>query len=199
MRTSYWDRCHTNFHENIPFYEGGGRYVGRHVVGGIVGGRYLGCRYSQVGLAYYDTIIHLQNLVKLFKKYWDCDLNFGSIFFYDTHIDQMLIFEDVWIVATTQTAKYGRFDKTSLVQYTSGWCRFGVVHVKHACATTNHHISCMCQPTRAWSLVRSHYLSKFKKIASKCKAAFQNKVSLKSVLCIITHISLHQNLSSADM
>ena len=45
-------------------------------------------------------------------------------FFHASHVDQMLIFEDVWVIATTQTArsaKYGRFDKTSLVQYDPGW------------------------------------------------------------------------------
>ena len=41
----------------------------------------------------------------------------------------MLIFKDVWGVATTQTAKYGRFDKALLMRYNPGWCRFDVVHV----------------------------------------------------------------------
>ena len=41
----------------------------------------------------------------------------------------MLIFEDVWVIATTQATNDGRFDKTPLMQYNpgSGWCRFGVV------------------------------------------------------------------------
>ena len=52
-----------------------------------------------------------------------------SYSFHVTHVDNMLFFEDVWFVATNQTTKYGRSDKTSLVRYNSVWCRFGVVHV----------------------------------------------------------------------
>ena len=40
-----------------------------------------------------------------------------------------MMFEDVWVVATTQIAKYCRFNKTSLVQYNPGWCKVGVVNV----------------------------------------------------------------------
>ena len=40
--------------------------------------------------------------------------------FHATHVDLML-FLDVWVVATTQTAKYGRFDKIVFVRYNPGW------------------------------------------------------------------------------
>ena len=42
---------------------------------------------------------------------------FGVHSFHATHVDLMLIFEDVRVVATIQTAKYERFDKTSLEWY----------------------------------------------------------------------------------
>ena len=71
--------------------------------------------------------------------------------FHAKHLDLMLFFEDVWVVATTQATKDGRFDKTPLMQYNpgSGWCRFGVVHVHAhapprtttfpACASLEYH------------------------------------------------------------
>ena len=47
----------------------------------------------------------------------------------------MSIVDEFWIVDATQTAKYGNFDKTSLVLYNPCWCSFGVVHVQlHAYA-----------------------------------------------------------------
>ena len=42
----------------------------------------------------------------------------------------MFIFEVAWVETTTQIAKYGRFDKTSLVRYNPSWGRFGVMHVR---------------------------------------------------------------------
>ena len=41
-------------------------------------------------------------------------------YFHGIHVDLIFIFEDVWVVAATQTAKYGRFNKTSLLWYNPG-------------------------------------------------------------------------------
>ena len=45
-----------------------------------------------------------------------CVYSFNAI-----HIDLMLIFEDAWVVGTTQNTKYDRFDKTSLARHNPGW------------------------------------------------------------------------------
>ena len=83
----------------------------------------------------------MEFLQKIIKNYWSCNWSFRS-FFHATHEDQMLTFEDDWAVAATHTANYGRCDKTSLVQYNPGWCRFGVMHAQCTCTTMNH-ISCL--------------------------------------------------------
>ena len=70
--------------------------------------------------------------MELFKKCWGCNWSFESILSMRpcNNVDLMLVFEDVWVVAITQTAKCGRFEKkNSLVQYNPGWCRFGVVQI----------------------------------------------------------------------
>ena len=92
-------------------------------------------------------------------------------FSHETHLDLMLIFEDVWVVDTTQNAKYGRFDKTLLVRYNPGWHRFGVVHVHaHAPPRTTTFIACTSLEYGPW-LSSSRYLGILRKQASKCKAA----------------------------
>ena len=58
----------------------------------------------------------------------------------------------IGVLATIQSAKYGRSDKTSLVQYNPGWCVFGVLHVP-LCMCMYHQAPPHFLHVLAWSMV----------------------------------------------
>ena len=101
----------------------------------------------------------------------------------------MLIFEDVWVVATIQTAKYGRFDKASLAQYNPGWVDFvWCMHCTfnaHALPRTTTFLACASLEYGPW-LSHGTWVCSRRKHQS-IKQHSESEVPMKSFLCMITY------------
>ena len=129
------------------------------------------------------------------KKCRGCNSSFGP-FFQTTHVDQLLIFEDVWIVAiqprlrSMADSTKPRLCSTILADADLVWC----MHNAHSLSWTNTFLACASLEYGPW-LSYSIWVDSRRKHRN-VRQHFESEVPLKSVLCINTYISLHQNLLS---
>ena len=124
LRMSSWGRRHSRAHNSFP------RKWWQICMLQVVW-QYVGCKQGQVGLDYNGTIIHIQRtavpvpptVIELCKKNVVFVIEIlGPFFPFNTRRPNVNFCRCLGLyLAITQPAKYGRFEKTSLVRYNTGW------------------------------------------------------------------------------